>query len=200
MPLAPDLMSPVGDEEVEVRRSKRRRRTVTAYRENGRVVVCIPGHFSRAEEQRWVATMLSRLAAQEARRRPSDSELFRRAEQLSARYLQDRARPSSVRWSSAQRIRWGSCTPDDGSIRISDRLKGVPAWVLDYVLVHELAHLLVSDHSDEFWEIVGRYPQTERARGFLDGLSHAAGEEAPAADESLATDAGADAAGDIVPD
>jgi len=190
----------VGDEEVEVRRSNRRRRTVTAYREDGRVVVCIPGHFSRAEEQRWVETMLSRLAAQEARRRPSDSELLSRAEHLSSRFLQGRARPSSVRWSSAQRIRWGSCTPDDGSIRISDRLKGVPAWVLDYVLVHELAHLLISDHSDEFWELVGRYPRTERARGFLDGLSHAGGEEAGPPDGSPAGDLGADCERDIASD
>jgi predicted metal-dependent hydrolase len=163
--------------EVEVRRSARRRRTVTAFRENGRVVICVPDRFSKAEEQRWVDTMLRRLATKESRRRPSDAQLLTRARDLSQRYLDGRALPLSVRWSQTQQTRWGSCTPSDGSVRISDRLRGVPQWVLDYVLVHELAHLLVIDHNPEFWALVDRYPRSERARGFLDGISHAAGAE-----------------------
>lgn len=161
------------ERDVEIRRSKRRRRTVTAYREAGRVVVCVPARMSAAEERRWVATMLERLAAQEQRRKPSDDQLLARARELSRRHLDGRAEPTSVRWSSSQNTRWGSCTSSDGSIRISDRLRGVPAWVVDYVLVHELAHLLVNGHGPEFWELVGRYPRSERARGFLDGISHA---------------------------
>ncbi|TDE08792.1 M48 family metallopeptidase [Jiangella asiatica] len=165
--------------DVEIRRSLRRRRTVTAFREGGRIVVCLPSRLSKAEERRWVQVMLDRLAAQERRRRPSDGELLSRARELSRRYLDGRADPSSVRWSTAQRARWGSCTPSDGSIRVSDRLQGLPTWVIDYVLVHELAHLLVSDHGREFWDLVGRYPRAERARGFLDGYSHAAGRPTP---------------------
>ncbi|MFW6205389.1 MAG: M48 family metallopeptidase [Actinomycetota bacterium] len=160
---------------VEVRRSQRRRRTVTAYRENGKVIVCVPGAFSRDEEKRWVATMLQRLEAQEARRRPTDERLLSRARRLSTRYLDGRATPASVRWSSDQQSRWASCTPADGTIRISDRLQGVPPWVLDYVLVHELAHLLIAEHTDEFWALVNRYPRSHRARGFLDGMVYAAG-------------------------
>jgi predicted metal-dependent hydrolase len=160
---------------VEVRRSARRRRTVTAFRENGRVVVCVPARFSKAEEQQWVDTMLRRLASKENRRRPSDDQLLNRARELSRRYLDGAAEPTSVRWSATQQARWGSCTPSDGSVRISDRLRGVPQWVLDYVLVHELAHLMIVDHRPEFWALVERYPRSERARGFLDGLSHAAG-------------------------
>lgn len=159
---------------VEVRRSARRRRTVTAYREEERIVVCVPAKLSVTEERRWVRTMLQRLEEQEKRRRPSDEQLLRRARELSRRHLDGRAEPSSVRWSSAQRSRWGSCTPSDGSIRLSDRLLGVPSWVVDYVLVHELAHLLVGNHGEEFWTLVRRYPRSERARGFLDGLDHAA--------------------------
>ena len=159
--------------EVEVRRSARRRRTVTAFRENGRIVVCVPARFTRAEEQKWVAAMLERLESQERRRKPSDHDFMRSALDLSRRYLDGRAIPTSVRWSSTQRVRWGSCTPSDGSIRLSTRLRGVPMWVVDYVLVHELAHLVESAHNDAFWDLVARYPRTERARGFLDGLSHA---------------------------
>ena len=164
--------------DVEVRRSMRRRRTVTAFRENGRVVVCVPSKLTKAEERRWVSVMLERLAAQEKRRRPTDEALLARARDLARKYLDGRVEPASVRWSSAQRARWGSCTPSDGSIRLSDRLQGLPTWVTDYVLVHELAHLLISDHSSEFWDLVGRYPRAERARGFLDGLSYAAGSSA----------------------
>jgi predicted metal-dependent hydrolase len=166
---------------VEVRRSKRRRRTVTAYREEGRVVVCMPASFSQAEEQQWIRTMLARLDAQEARRRPSDERLARRAGELSARYLDGRAKPTSVTWSPSQQARWGSCTPADGTIRLSDRLLGVPSWVLDYVLVHELAHLLIPGHNDDFWKLVDRYPKSQRARGFLEGFTHAGG--LPADDE-----------------
>ncbi|SDU55369.1 M48 metallopeptidase family protein [Jiangella alkaliphila] len=174
--------------DVEIRRSLRRRRTVTAFRENGRIVVCLPSRLSKAEERRWVQVMLDRLAAQERRRRPSDEGLLARAGDLSRKYLDGRATPSSVRWSSTQRARWGSCTPSDGSIRLSSRLQGLPTWVIDYVLVHELTHLLVNDHGPEFWALVGRYPRAERARGFLDGYSHAAGAVPSEADDEDVTD------------
>jgi predicted metal-dependent hydrolase len=72
-----------------------------------------------------------------------------------------------VRWSDQQQQRWGSCTPEDGTIRVSSRLAAFPPWVLDYVLVHELAHLLVPSHGAEHDALVMRYPLAERARGFL---------------------------------
>jgi len=80
-----------------------------------------------------------------------------------------------VRWVPPMRTRWASCTPAEGTIRVSDRLRDVPAWVLDYVLVHELAHLRVAAHNKEFWALCARYPKTERAIGYLEGLSAAAG-------------------------
>jgi predicted metal-dependent hydrolase len=158
---------------VEVRRSRRRRRTVAAYREDDKVVVLIPARLSRAEEQEWVATMLARLERSEKRRRPSDAGLERRAAELSERYLDGRARPRTVRWVDNQNSRWGSCTPSDRSIRLSRRLHGMPAWVIDYVLVHELAHLLEAGHTPEFWTWVDRYPKAERAKGFLEGVAAA---------------------------
>jgi predicted metal-dependent hydrolase len=160
---------------VDVRRSARRRRTVSAYRDGDRTVVLIPARMSRAEERRWVQVMLDRLAAQDAKLRPSDEQLHARAAHLSATWLDGRARPASVRWASNQGARWGSCTPVDGTIRLSTRLQGMPSWVVDYVLVHELAHLLVPGHGAEFWALVDRYPRTERARGYLEGVSATAG-------------------------
>lgn len=148
---------------------------MSAYRDGGRVVVLIPASFSPAEEARWVERMVARLATGERRRPATDAALTERATRLSARYLGGHARPASVRWVSTMGRRWASCTPADGTIRISDRLRDVPAHVLDYVLLHELAHLLVPGHGPGFWRLLGSYPRLERARGFLDGLAHAEG-------------------------
>jgi predicted metal-dependent hydrolase len=162
---------------VEVRRSQRRRRTVSAYRDGERVVVLIPAQFTGAEEREWVDKMVARLTARE-RRGHSDAALYERAQQLAVRYLPEHphaAEPASVKWVRNQNGRWGSCTPADKSIRISDRIRGFPDWVIDYVLLHELAHLIVSHHNATFWALVARYPKAERARGFLEGVSAASG-------------------------
>jgi predicted metal-dependent hydrolase len=164
---------PDGGPVVEVRRSRNRRRTVAAYREDDKVVVLLPARFSRAEEREWVATMLARLERSESRRRPGNAALARRAEGLSERFLDGRAVPLSVRWVDNQNSRWGSCTPGDRSIRLSTRLQGMPAWVLDYVLVHELAHLIEPGHTRAFWAWVDRFPRAERAKGFLEGIAAA---------------------------
>ena len=79
--------------------------------------------------------------------------------------------PETVRWVDNQNSRWGSCTPSDRSIRLSTRLQGMPAWVIDYVLVHELAHLIEAGHTPAFWAWVDRYPKAERAKGFLEGVA-----------------------------
>ncbi|MEU9744083.1 MULTISPECIES: M48 metallopeptidase family protein [Streptomyces] len=155
---------------VEVRRSARRNRTVSAYREGDRTIVLIPARMSEAEERRWVTVMLDKLAAQESRRILDDGDLTDRARRLSAQYFDGRARPASVRWVTNQNTRWGSCTPAEGSIRLSHRLQGMPEYVVDYVLVHELAHLLVPGHGPRFWELLDAYPRTERARGYLEGV------------------------------
>jgi Protein of unknown function DUF45 len=134
--------------------------------------------------------MLDRLADKEQRRRPSDKGLAVRAAELSARYLDGRAQPTSVRWSSRQGRRWGSCTLPDKSIRISTRVRGMPSWVLDYVLLHELAHTLHPGHGPGFWALLEPYPRTERSRGFLDGYSFA--RDTPGDDEDNGCDDGLD--------
>lgn len=167
----------VADPQVEVRRSKRRRQTVSAYRDGDKVVVLLPDRMSRSEEKRWVADMLSRLQRSETRRRSpartSDEALAARCRELSVKYLDGR-QPKVVRWVPPMKTRWASCTPVDATIRVSKRLQDVPGWVLDYVLIHELAHLLVPGHGPDFWAWVNRYPKTDRAIGFLEGVSAAA--------------------------
>jgi predicted metal-dependent hydrolase len=160
---------------VEVRRSARRRRTVSAYRDGDRTVVLIPARMSVAEERSWVKAMLERLARQDRKLRPGDGDLLDRALALSRRHLEGAPVPASIRWVGNQGSRWGSCTPSDRTIRLSDRLQGMPGWVLDYVIIHELVHLRVPGHGADFWAEVGHYPRTERARGYLEGVSATAG-------------------------
>jgi predicted metal-dependent hydrolase len=162
------------DPHVDVVRSTRRRRTVSAHRVGERIVVSVPARISRAEEQRWVALMVSRILASEQRARPSDDDLIVRAAELSRRYLNGQAVPTSVRWVDNMAARWGSCTPVDGTIRLSRRLVGMPAYVVDYVLLHELAHLIVPGHGPKFWRALAGYDRLERARGFLEGVASAA--------------------------
>ena len=92
-------------------------------------------------------------------------DLDRRAAVLARRYGLEL--PTSIRWVDTMNERWGSCTPSTGAVRLSNRLAAFPAWVRDYVIVHELAHLTYGRHDEAFWTLVGRYPMAERARGFL---------------------------------
>ncbi|MDQ3981409.1 MAG: M48 family metallopeptidase [Actinomycetota bacterium] len=152
---------------VEVRRSSRRKKTISAEIVGEALIVSVPERLSRAEEHEWVTLMARRMSERRRRDRlNSDGELRSKAEQLADRYLGG-VRPADIAWTTTQQSRWGSCCPDDRTIRISLALADYPAWVRDYVIVHELAHLLVPDHSERFWELVDRYPLTERARGFL---------------------------------
>ncbi|GAA4904302.1 hypothetical protein GCM10023223_21190 [Stackebrandtia albiflava] len=148
-------------------------------------MVLIPDVFTRAEEAEWVDRMLGRLTERDMRAgRGGDAALHARAVRLANRYFPDHpqaAAPASVKWVDNQNSRWGSCTPEDGTIRLSSRLAAMPSWVIDYVLLHELAHLVIPRHGRDFWRLLERYPKTERARGYLEGIADAGLEPAQAA-------------------
>jgi predicted metal-dependent hydrolase len=147
---------------VEVTRSKKRRKTVGAHLAGDVLRIAIPSWMSKAEEAHWVREMSGRFQ----RKMSADRlRLAERAATLARRH--DLRRPVAIRWADDMRSRWGSCTPSAGTIRIATRLAPFPDWVVDYVIVHELAHLEVLGHSDEFWRLVYRYPKAERAIGYL---------------------------------
>jgi predicted metal-dependent hydrolase len=147
---------------VEVVRSTRRKRTVELRPVPGGVRISIPASASKEEEAKYVSSLLRR---HERRQQAKELNLTERTTRLSAQYgLKE---PVSIRWVENQNTRWGSCTPSTGEIRISSAISGFPTWVIDYVIVHELAHLTYHGHGPRFWGLVGRYPLTERARGFL---------------------------------
>ncbi|MFP4234666.1 MAG: M48 family metallopeptidase [Nitriliruptoraceae bacterium] len=164
------LAATTGRPPVEIHRSTRRRRSGQAGLRDGRIVVRIPAGLPPEEDQALVDTLLGKvLRTRSADDRGGDAWLQRRADLLADRYL-DGVRARTVRWSSRMQRRWGSCTPSTGEIRISDRLASAPTFVLDHVLVHELAHLHVPGHDQRFQALLARYPHAERARGYLDGF------------------------------
>jgi predicted metal-dependent hydrolase len=148
--------------EVEVVRSRKRRKTIQAYEVGGVLRVAIPASCTAEEEAHWVGVMVKRF---ERRRSTETVDLTERARALAARF--ELPVPTLIKWVDNQNSLWGSCTMVDGAIRISSRLAAMPRWVLDYVIVHELVHLVVPGHGPAFNELVDKYPKAERARGYL---------------------------------
>jgi predicted metal-dependent hydrolase len=65
------------------------------------------------------------------------------------------------------RFRWGSCTPKN-NVNLNWRLIKAPMFVIDYVIVHELAHLIEANHTSRFWNIVNaQAPGMEKAKTWL---------------------------------
>lgn len=154
--------------EIEVIRSPRRQRTVQARVVGEKVVVRIPARMTVAEEKKAVADIVAKLRRRTSATRTSDEQLLDRAVQLNSQLLDARATVGSIRWVSNQTTRWGSCTIGTGDIRITDRLRHVPDYVLDSVIVHELVHTFIPGHGADFWEYADRAPQAERAKGYLE--------------------------------
>ncbi len=128
--------------------------------------VAIPDTMSPAEELHWVGLMRSKF---EQRIASEPLDLTKRASRLSRLYALPM--PDSIRWVHNQRTRWASCTPENRTIRISSRVAAFPGWVIDYLIVHELAHLHEPGHGKAFRTLVDRYPRAERATGFLIAMS-----------------------------
>jgi hypothetical protein len=155
--------------EVEVRISKRRKKTSEAKWVGGRIVVSLPAHLDVESRQKTIDWLVERLLTRHHLQSGlDDAGLLARAIELSDRYLVG-TRPVSVRWVTNQTARWGSCSYYSGHIRVSHRLRVVPEWVLDSVLVHEVAHLTYPDHSRAFHKLAGAYPRHKEAGVFLAG-------------------------------
>lgn len=153
---------------VTILRSPRRKKTIQTKYVDGHLWIYLPAGMAKEEEDAWVARMVKRNARMQQAddRTKHDSWLQDRARELNERYFNGTL-SFSIRYVTNQKSRFGSCTHTDQSIRISDQVKDFPVWVKDYVIIHELSHLIFPNHSEEFWQVVGQYPLTERARGYL---------------------------------
>lgn len=135
-------------------------------------MLAVPQRFDPARNADAIADLLARAEHRAARTPASDSALLERALALNAQYFDDGIVPASVIWVDNQNSRFASTTSAHRTIRVSSKIARVPGWVLDAVLVHELAHLRRPDHSAAFRELTARYPHTAKAEVFLEGFSH----------------------------
>jgi hypothetical protein len=156
--------------EVEIRASPRRKKTGTAHWSGSRIVVQIPARLRGKERAAFVDDLVVRLLTQRPQSSSGDSSLEQRARALAELY-NDGIVPNSVRWASNQQARWASCSPGSREIRVSSRLRQCPAWVIDAVLVHELAHLQEADHSPAFYDLANRHPRQSDSALFLEGYA-----------------------------
>jgi len=156
--------------EVEIRASSRRKKTGTAHWSGSRIVVQIPARIRGKERSAFVEDLVERLLTQRPQNAAGDASLEERARVLAELY-NDGVVPSSVRWVKNQQSRWASCSPASKEIRVSNRLRQCPEWVIDAVLVHELAHLQEADHSARFYEIAQRHPRQAESALFLEGYA-----------------------------
>jgi predicted metal-dependent hydrolase len=164
--------------QITIVRSPRRKRTIQTKYTNGRLWIYLPTGMSQSEENKWINKMIQRNQRSEQKRilRKSDSWLLHRAQFFNKKYFHGEL-DFSITYVSNQNSRFGSCTSVDKTIRISEKVKTMPSWVQDYVIIHELTHLIYSDHSKKFWEKVNQYPYAERAKGYLIAIGSGVVEE-----------------------
>lgn len=169
---AAEVIAALDSGSIAVRRSARRRKTISVSRQHGAYLVAVPARYDVRRHAADIGALIARLERRAAAVPRGDADLEVLAAELNDRYFDDGVAPSSVRWVANQRRRFASATSATRSIRVSDRLREVPRWVLESVLVHELAHLRVPDHSAAFDALTRRHPDTDRAEIFLSGFSY----------------------------
>lgn len=158
--------------EVRVIRSHRRRRTVSARIVNNMLLVRAPAHLSQERLQKVVDDFKSKFERKKIKEELDRSHnLPLIAAALNKKYFDNKLNLNSIEYVSNQTSKFGCCDYRNGHIRISHRVGLMPAWVRDYVIIHEMAHLLEPNHSRFFWDIVYRYKLSERARGYLIALA-----------------------------
>jgi len=155
---------------IEVRLSTRRKKTIEAYRNGEKVIVSIPARMSQREAAEVVDEMVKKILHEESAL--TNEQLFGRAKLLNKKFLDGKAIPVSVEWSSRMSRIWGACTIEDRTIRISDRLRDAPEYALDYLLLHELIHIVIPGHGADFRALLERYPELARAEGYFEGRTH----------------------------
>lgn len=162
-----DTKTQAPDWPIQIIRSVQRRKTVSARLQDGVLVIRAPAAMRDEQLTPIIDDLKKRMHRRDRSLPLTDEVLENRAQELNKKYFGGRLKWRSVRFVTNQNSRFGSCTPQDGTIRLSHRLAAMPIWVRDYVLVHELAHLVEANHGPRFWKLVNHYPLAERARGYL---------------------------------
>ncbi len=172
---------------VTVRRDRRLKKSARwQYEEDGSILLRVPERLRQGEVARLLGDIEQQIERQEKNRRQrsernTDADLQARAEYINSKHFRGEIKWEAIRWVGNMNTRLGSCTnggATDGHIRVSDKIRDWPQWVIDYIIAHELSHRVYPNHSREFWEYLETgYPLSERARGFIKGYSFAQGVE-----------------------
>ena len=153
---------------VVVKKSAKRKKTLNARLKDGVMEVSAPATITTKELDTFIENFKLRFEKKaEQAELDKEASLAKRADELNRKYFEGKLTYAEIRYSVNQKKRFGVCYPESGKILINARLKEMPRWVQDYVLIHELTHLIFPNHSDTFWTTVRRYPKTERAIGYL---------------------------------
>lgn len=164
---------------VTLQRDGRLKKTVRWGRqEDGSLLIRVPKRYPKRKFSRLVADIQTQMGKTQKRvKRRTDADLQKRAEELNRNHFDGQVSWEAIRWVSNMNTRLGSCTkggPTDGHIRISDKIKDWPTWVIDYIIAHEMAHRIHSNHSKNFWLVLKKaYPLTDKAEGFIEGIGYA---------------------------
>ena len=151
-------------------RKERRRRSISAFRQGGVIEIHIPAKMSKRQELEIIPEMIAMVLRREGRSRKTDLQLLEIGMELLAKYLPDfDVAPASINWRNMSE-RWGSCTTVDRTIRISDRLIGAPNYVLNYIIFHELIHLRIPGHDQDFYNYLNRFTDQQKCEAFLEGF------------------------------
>ena len=151
-------------------RKERRRRSISAFRQGGVIEIHIPAKMSKRQELEMIPEMIAMVLRREGRSRKTDLQLLEIGMELLTKYLPDfDVVPASINWRNMSE-RWGSCTTVDRTIRISDRLIGAPNYVLNYIIFHELIHLRIPGHDQDFYNYLNRFTDQQKCEAFLEGF------------------------------
>lgn len=165
----------IDGEPIRLIASARRRKTVSASVRDGMIQLSVPSTMRDPDIVTSARGLIAKIKARQraSQRFQSNPELYARAVHLATVWLNGEVHPNSVTWSERQTTLWGSCTATTKTIRISTMLRGMPQWVIDGVLIHELAHLKYTGHGEDFQTFTRRYPRMAEADAFLEGVTFA---------------------------
>jgi len=153
---------------VEIKRSKRRKKTVSARLDGDIMYVYAPVDTPEKELNEIIKNFEKRFVKRNIKKKLNEeqnlSEVFGR---LNKKYFNGKIKIKSIKYVTNQQKKYGSCDYRKKTIRLSHYIARMPDWVRDYVIIHEMAHILEPNHSKAFWDIVYCYKLAERARGFL---------------------------------
>jgi predicted metal-dependent hydrolase len=154
--------------EVKVIRSSNRKKTISAKMVGETLHIYLPLGMHREEERKFIEQMKKKIEKKKQKKQiNNDDYLITKFNEFNVRYFQGKLKINSIEFVTNQTRVNGSCTPNQCTIRLSHTLLKMPKWVLEYVIMHEMTHLVHPDHSKAFWTKVSEYKYTERARGFL---------------------------------